>query len=83
VLTAALADRAAAHGSVDDWDAVERLLVLREVGADQQRGTFISRLPAAGLFLLFRKQADHEKEYRFDREPDGSPASGWSWTDLD
>jgi hypothetical protein len=79
----ALLDRAAGHVSLDDPYAVRHLLrAMREAGADQQRGTFISRLPAEGHFRLFLGEPGHEKEYRFGREPDGSPAPEWSWTDL-
>jgi hypothetical protein len=79
----ALADRAVGV-SLNNPRAVANLLnALRGAGADQQRETLISRLPAEGLFHLFRQEADHEKQYRFGREADGRPAPEWSWMDLE
>ena len=81
---AALADRAAAHVSLEDPFAVAELLDgLRETAMDQQVTVLAGRLPAAGLFELFREQEDRQDRFRFGREADGSPAGPWGWEDLD
>jgi hypothetical protein len=81
---AVLAARAAAHAALDTPDAVEHLLhTLREAGAADQAETLIGRLPAEGQFPLYCEKADARVRYRFGREPDGKPASPWSWDDLD
>ena len=81
---AALAARAAAHVALDNpGDVADLLGVLREVGAEDQFRTVIDRLPAEGHFGLFREQAGHQMPFRFGREPDGSPAPPWGWSDLD
>ncbi len=56
---------------------------LREVGAEQQRAILVSRLPAEGRFRFFLRTTGSEQRYRFGREPDGSEAPEWRWTDLD
>jgi hypothetical protein len=64
------------------------------LGAEQQVADLLARdpaahaaldkrLPAEGLFGLFRKQPGHETRYRFGREPGGGPAPSWGWNDLD
>jgi uncharacterized protein YidB (DUF937 family) len=80
----ALARRAAAHFSLDDPDAVVRLLAsLRKMGAREQADALADRLPGAGMFELFREQADRQDRFRFGREANGSPARPWGWEDLD
>jgi hypothetical protein len=68
--------------SLDDPAAVAMLLAsLRAAGAEQQVTTLSSQLLAAGMFGLFRRNA--EVGFRFGAEPDGSPAVSWGWEDLD
>jgi hypothetical protein len=81
----ALAARAAARPPLDNPRVVADLLnALRKAGASEQRAALISRLPAEGLFQLFREE-DGQGKYKFGREPDreGKPALAWSWSDLD
>ena len=52
---------------------------LREAGAEQQT----ARLPAAGMFGLFLEQEGRSDQFRFGREPDGTPAAPWDSDDLD
>ena len=74
----------AAHAGLGDLYGVADLLhELREAGAGEQAAVLVGRLPAAGLFGLFREQEDHEVSFRFGREQDGSPAAPWGWADLD
>ena len=74
----------AAHVSLDDPDAVARLLdSLREAGAEEQATALADRLPGAGMFELFREQEGRQDRFRFGREADGSPAGPWGWEDLD
>ena len=81
---AALAERAAAHAALDDPDGVASLLGrLREAGAEQQAAALLARLPAAGMFGLFLEQEGRPDQFRFGREPDGTPAAPWDWDDLD
>ena len=55
----ALAERAAAHVSLDNPYAVPRLLdSLREAGAQDQAAALAGRLPGAGMFELFREQEE-------------------------
>ena len=68
---AALAGRAAAHAPLDRPHVVT---VLREAGAREQAAALADRLPWAGMFWLFRQQADRQDRFRFGREADGSPA---------
>lgn len=56
---------------------------LREAGAEQQTATLLARLPAAGMFGLFLEQEGRPDQFRFGREPDGTPAAPWDWDDLD
>jgi hypothetical protein len=58
---------------------VARLLDgLREAGAGQQVTALTARLPGAGMFGLFQEIAG--AQFRFGREPDGSPAKSWAGT---
>jgi uncharacterized protein YidB (DUF937 family)/transcriptional regulator with XRE-family HTH domain len=59
------------------------LASLREAGAQEQATALLGRLPAAGMFELFRQQEDHQDRFRFGREADGTPAEPWGWEDLD
>ena len=71
---------AAAHAALDDQGGVAWLLsVLREAGA----GELAARLPAAGMFRLFLEPEGRADQFRFGREPDGTPAAPWDWDDLD
>ncbi len=80
----ALAERAAAHATLDNPAAVARLLEALEIANAGNKGrTLINRLPAAGQFAFFRRHVDPKKRFLFGREPDGSPAAPWSWSDLD
>ena len=81
---AALVERAAARTPLDHPDGVANLLdELREAGADEQAAALAARLPAAGLFRLFLEQEGRADQFRFGREPDGTPAAPWDWDDLD
>ena len=35
------------------------------------------------MFELFLKQEGRADQFRFGREPDGTPATPWGWEDLD
>ena len=81
---AALAARAAAHVALDDPGGVAALLdALWAAGADEQAAALAARLSAAGLFWLFLEQEGRVDQFRFGREPDGTPAAPWDWDDLD
>jgi hypothetical protein len=75
----------AAHVSLDNPDYAVPMLVdtLRETGAEEQAMKLVDRLPAEGHFGLFCRQSAHHVQYRYGREPDGSPTSPWGWGDLD
>jgi hypothetical protein len=63
--------------------AIGRLLdALRQAGAADQAEVLTDRLPAEGLFGLFREQGNRQA-HKFGREPGGRPAAVWSWDDLD
>jgi hypothetical protein len=81
---AALAERAATHAPLDDPYSVAMLLdSLRKAGAGEQAAALAARLPAAGMFGLFLEQHGRADEFRFGREPGGTPATPWDWDDLD
>ena len=81
---AALARDLAPRVSLDHSPDVGILLAsLQEVGAQDQVTALVGRLPAAGMFELFRQQQDHQDRFRFGRETDGRPAEQWDWDDLD
>ncbi|MEV3925861.1 hypothetical protein [Actinomadura coerulea] len=80
---AVLAERAAAHTPLDTPHGVMDLLeALRKVGAQEQVAVLVERLPAAGLFAQFLKVDDHQKRFRFGRDPESNPAARWCWEDL-
>ena len=69
---------------LDDPRRVASLLgELREAGAEQQTATLLARLPAADMFGLFLEQEGRPDQFRFGREPDGTPTAPWDWDDLD
>ena len=79
----ALATRAAAHASLDQPSAVGELLQgLREADAADQAAALAERLPGEGQFDFFRHIVERRQSYEFGRDPDGSAASRWSWSDL-
>ena len=82
---AALAARAAAYASLDKpaGGVIHLLDKLREASAHQQAAVLAGRLPAAGKFDLFLEQERRPDQFRFGREPDGTPAAPWDWDDLD
>ena len=81
---AALARDLAPRVSLDHSPGVGILLAsLQEAGAQDQVTALVGRLPAAGMFELFRQQQDHQDRFRFGRETDGRPAEQWDWDDLD
>ena len=81
---AALARDLAPQVTLDHSPDVGFLLAsLQEAGAQNQVTELVDRLPAAGMFELFRQQEDHQDRFRFGREADGTPAEPWSWEDLD
>ena len=70
---------------LNDADLFDWLLeALTKIGAQEQLRTFVNRLPAEGHFSYFREVvAGAQTRYRFGREPDGSPALPWGWSDLE
>jgi hypothetical protein len=71
------------QAALDDPDGVARLLAsLREAGAHDQAAALAARLPAVGMFELFLQQDSRADQFRFGREPDGTPAAPWDWDDL-
>ncbi|MFJ2568293.1 hypothetical protein ACIO02_36155 [Streptomyces sp. NPDC087568] len=83
-IAALLARDPAAHVALNNTNRVNWLLnALQAVGAEEQISTLIERLPAAGYIDRFVELSDHEKRYRFGREPDGQPAAPWTWEDLE
>lgn len=42
----------------------------------------VERLPAAGLFGMYRYRRDDPEAFRYGREPDGRPSPPWGWGDL-
>ena len=83
-LTALLRRDPAAQGSLDNsYSASELLDSLRRAGAQEQVTKLTDRLPGEGLFDVFLKHQARQDQFRFGREPDGSPAAPWSWEDLD
>ena len=80
----ALADRAATRMPLDDPYAIADLLEsMPWAGAGKQATALVARLPEAGMFDLFCSHQDRQDRFRFGREPDGAPATPWSWEDLD
>lgn len=53
---------------------------LREVGATGEVAALVSRLPAAGMYILVPKASPSES--LFGCNPDGSPGRSWGWIDL-
>jgi uncharacterized protein YidB (DUF937 family) len=81
---AELAWRAAANAALNDPRGVAKLLdSLRAAGLHEQATALTDRLPAAGLFELFREVQGCQHQFRFGRQADGSPAEPWGWEDLD
>ncbi|GGT42197.1 hypothetical protein GCM10010176_102230 [Nonomuraea spiralis] len=58
-------------------------VAVRMAGAGDQVRALAKRLPAAGLFEEFGGIDDHQEQFRFGREPDGTAADPWDWEDLD
>ena len=83
-LTTLLRRDPAAQGSLDYPSAADGLLdSLRRAGAHEQVAKLTDRLPGEGFFDDFLKQQVRRDQFRFGREPDGSPAAPWAWEDLD
>jgi hypothetical protein len=59
------------------------LEALRRFGAADQSAALMNRLPAEGRFDLFIMETNDPHAYRFGRNRDGTPATPWSWDDLD
>jgi hypothetical protein len=84
----ALANRATAHASLENprglntRGVADLLGALQEAGEPVHTADLIERLPAAGMFELFRKQEGRGETFQFGREADGRPAKRWAWTDL-
>jgi hypothetical protein len=80
---ALLARDPAAHVALDYPDAVASLLdSLRKAGAEQQAAALADRLPGVGMFGLFLEQQSRTGQFRFGHKADGTPATPWSWEDL-
>ncbi|MEU9737431.1 hypothetical protein [Streptomyces sp. NPDC048002] len=78
-----LARNPAAHASLDNVLSLAHLLsAFRKAGAQEQVGALAERLPAAGHFHETIDERNTE-QFRFGREPDGRPASSWSWDDME
>jgi hypothetical protein len=75
--------RAALDASPGYQRAVARLLAaLHEAGATEAVEELAARAADAGMFSLFLDvHPDQAAAYRFGREPDGSPAEPWSWSE--
>jgi hypothetical protein len=75
--------RAALDASPGYQRAVARLLAaLHVAGATEAIEELAARAADAGLFSLFLDvHPDQAAAYRFGREPDGSPAEPWSWSE--
>jgi hypothetical protein len=56
---------------------------LRAADAGEQAAAPAARRPAAGGFGLLLEQEGRADQFRFGREPDGTPAAPWDWDDLD
>ncbi|MGW4115118.1 hypothetical protein ACWEFJ_29955 [Actinosynnema sp. NPDC004786] len=56
---------------------------LRAAGCEDQAEALIDRLPAAGCFDDYLALVPDPTPFRHGREPDGTAAPPWSWTDLD
>ncbi|OIJ63179.1 hypothetical protein WN71_035630 [Streptomyces mangrovisoli] len=83
-VTALLARDPATHAIFNNSIAVEGLLgVLREVGAHEQITALTGRLATEGHFDAFIEFGGHQDQFPFGREPDGTAAPAWSWSDLD
>ena len=64
------------------WAALDdphRVASLRAAGAREQAAALAVRLPAVGMFGLFLEQEGRADQFRFGREPDGTPAALWDW----
>jgi hypothetical protein len=67
---ALLARDPAAHATLDNWDAVDKLLdSLQQAGAHQQTAALASRLPAASMFELFLAHKGLADQFRLDGRP--------------
>ena len=75
--------RAALDASPGYQRAAARLLAaLHEAGATEAVEELAARAADAGMFSLFLDvHPDQAAAYRFGREPDGSPAEPWSWSE--
>ncbi|MFJ1460918.1 hypothetical protein [Nocardia sp. N2S4-5] len=78
-----IAERAITKAANAYAGASELVDSLRILGLTEQAAAFIQRLPAAAMFTQFRECSENPGAFRFGREPDGSPAGAWSWSDLD
>ena len=78
---ALLARGPARHARLYNPEDVAYLLrALRRVGADDTARTLAARAANAGMFDLFLKvRPDEASNYRFGREPDGTPSEPWNW----
>jgi hypothetical protein len=83
LLARAPGSRAALDASPGYQRAVARLLAaLYEAGATEAVEELAARAADAGMFSLFLNvHPDQAAAYRFGREPDGSPAEPWSWSE--
>lgn len=78
-----LAERAAGHVALDKRHLVGKLLsTLQDNGAEHAASVLAQRLPGAGCFDQFVEFSGQQEQFRWGREPDGSPADPWSWADL-
>jgi hypothetical protein len=75
-------DPAASADVIIPFGVPELLNSLQAAEAWAQAGELASRLPAAGLFAEFLSQEQGE-QFPYGQEPDGTPATPWTWEDLD
>ncbi|MBM9508025.1 hypothetical protein [Actinacidiphila acididurans] len=78
-----VANRVAAGADLTNSDSLFRLLgTVREAGAAEHITALSERLPGAGRFHLFIRITGLTQKYLYGREPDGTAADAWTWSDL-
>jgi uncharacterized protein YidB (DUF937 family) len=80
-VAALLARDPASHARLDDPGSVASLMrALREAGAGAAAAILANRVANAGMFDLFLRVCPGEaSDYKFGREPDGTPSRPWRW----
>ncbi|MFC9872902.1 helix-turn-helix domain-containing protein [Nocardia salmonicida] len=78
-----IAGRAITQAANERVGISELLTSMRNLGLHEQVVAFTEQLPTAGMFAEFREHVENPETFRFGREPDGSPAAAWRWSDLE